>query len=165
MYLLIPGRHQLLTNFQFSYLENILSQGLAAKRDAFGHAIPHTEPVTAIIFAVTSANHSGTRRNPLPFYLRAIAIEAMGNALSVPVFSYGVDDVGNLSNFADYTIKRIRHDSDFQFDLTPENTVVLCSTPYCRCMPILVIPFCPRSWRISAPGNITSLCPGISWRK
>ncbi|UYQ91378.1 transferase [Chitinophaga horti] len=129
MYLLIPGRHQLLTKFQFSYLQQIVQQGLGGQTDAFGNTLPHSSPVTAVIFAVTSANHSGTRRNPLPFYLRALAIEAMGNDLGVPVFSYGIDDVGELPNFASYTIKRLRHDSDFQFELTPENTVVICSTP------------------------------------
>ncbi|WP_295121393.1 transferase [uncultured Chitinophaga sp.] len=129
MYLLIPGRHQLLTNFQFGYLQQIISQGIHTQSDVFGREIPQRGPVEAVIFAITSANHSNTRRNPLPFYLRSIAIEAMGNELTVPVYSYGIDDVGNLPNFASYTIKRIRHDSDFQFELSPENTVVICSTP------------------------------------
>lgn len=128
MYLLIPGRHQLLTKFQFQYLQNIISNGLQNFTDAFGNPIDKTGKIEAVLFAVTSSNHSNTRRNPLPFYLRAISIEAFGNQLGVPAYIYGIDDVGNLPNFADYTIKRIKHESEGQIHCTPENTVVICST-------------------------------------
>ncbi len=84
MYLLIPGRHQLLTKFQFQYLQNIISNGLQNFTDAFGKPIDKTGKIEAVLFAVTSSNHSNTRRNPLPFYLRAISIEAFGNQLGVP---------------------------------------------------------------------------------
>src|SRR5688500_15930183 len=100
MYLLIPGRHQLLTSFQSSYLQNIIEEGLKNQFDVDGNLFDIIEPIEAIIFAATSANHSNTRRNPLPFYLRAISIEAFSNSLSVPVYIYGVDDVGSLPNFA-----------------------------------------------------------------
>lgn len=129
MYLLIPGRHQLLTQFQFQYLQRIIQQDLQGEKDVFGHTINEPKKIEAVLFAVTSANHSNTRRNPLPFYLRAISIEAFGHELGCPTYIYGIDDVGSLSNFADYTLKRIRHDSDGQFPCTPENTFVICSTP------------------------------------
>lgn len=128
MYLLIPGRHQLLTSFQSHYLQTILKQGLRKQKDVNGKLIDADEKIDAIIFAVTSANHSNTRRNPLPFYLRAISIEAFGNHLDVPVYIYGIDDVGSLPNFASYTLKRIKHESELQFNLTPQNTIVVCST-------------------------------------
>jgi hypothetical protein len=128
MYLLIPGRHQLLTAFQSDYLQTILREGLCQQKDVNGNLITADEKIDAIIFAVTSANHSNTRRNPLPFYLRAITIEAFSNHLDVPLYIYGVDDVGSLSNFASYTLKRIKHDSELQFNLIPKNTIVVCST-------------------------------------
>jgi SAM-dependent methyltransferase len=128
MYLLIPGRHQLLTSFQFQYLQTILTNGLSDQVDVNGDRLKTNDKIDAIIFAVTSANHSNTRRNPLPFYLRAISIEAFGNELDVPTYIYGIDDVGSLANFASYTLKRIKHDSEHQFDLTPQNTLVVCST-------------------------------------
>ncbi len=71
MYLLIPGRHQLLTKFQFQYLQNIINNGLKSFTDAFGNPIDKTGKIEAVPFAVTSSNHSNTRRNPLPFYLQA----------------------------------------------------------------------------------------------
>jgi hypothetical protein len=129
MYLLIPGRHQLLTQFQFRYLQHLIENGLQNEKDVFGKPTGSTEKIEAILFAVTSANHSNTRRNPLPFYLRAITIEAFGNALNVPVYIYGIDDVGQVSNFAGYTLKRIQHDSEGLFHCTPQNTMVICSTP------------------------------------
>ncbi len=113
MLLLIPGRHHLLTNFQFKYLSEVI----------------RSENISAVIFAVTSANHSNTRRNPLPFYLRALAIDEFGRSLGVPCFIYGIDDVGNVRNFSSYTIKRIQHESEGQFDIDPSNTLIVCSTP------------------------------------
>jgi hypothetical protein len=112
MYILIPGRHHLLTDFQFKYLNRLVQQ----------------ENITAIIFAVTSSNHLGTKRNPIPFYLRSMIIQEFSSYLDVPVFVYGIDDVGVIDNFAGYTIKTIRHSSEGLHNLTPENTTVICST-------------------------------------
>jgi len=129
MYLLIPGRHQLLTQFQFQYIQGLIKNGLKNEKDVFGKPVGGNSKIEAVLFAVTSANHSNTRRNPLPFYLRAITIEAFGNELSVPTYMYGIDDVGYVPNFAEYTLKRIQHDSEGQFHCTPDNTIVICSTP------------------------------------
>ncbi len=130
MYLLFPGRHQLLTNFQFNYLYRIAQAGVAQEPDVNGQWLgADFGPVEAIIFAVTSANHSHTRRNPLPFHLRVIQIEDFSDGLPVPSYVFGIDEVGALDNFADYTLKRIRHESEGLFELTPQNTVVVCSTP------------------------------------
>ncbi len=130
MYLFFPGRHQILTSFQFQYLHTVINAGAGAIRDAKGNQRwKDSERIDAIIFAVTSANHSNTRRNPLPFYLRALIIQEFARELNVPVYIYGVDDVGNLQNFASYTVKRVHHESENKFALTPENTAVICSTP------------------------------------
>ncbi|MBV8254798.1 MAG: transferase [Chitinophaga sp.] len=115
MYLLIPGRHHLLTDFQFKYLNGLVN----SRRE--GH-------IEGIIFAVTSANHGGTKRNPIPFYLRAMIIQEFSNYLDVPVHIYGIDDAGVIPNFTGYTLKTIRHASEGMHTLTPENTLVVCST-------------------------------------
>lgn len=85
--------------------------------------------VEGVIFAATSANHSGTKRNPVPFYLRAMMIQEFCKDLAVPTFLYGIDDVGNMENFANYTLKQIKHQSEGEIDLSPANTLVICSTP------------------------------------
>ena len=56
-------------------------------------------------------------------------IEKLGEQFSVPTYIYGIDDVGNVPNFAEYTVKRIEHESEGLFDLTPQNTLVICATP------------------------------------
>src|SRR5688572_4441592 len=127
MYLLIPGRHHLITQFQFDYLKKLCSE--LKHQDVNGEELTIEQPPEAIIFAITSANHSNTRRNPLPFYLRAIAIEAMSRELTVPVYIFGINDVGNIPNFANYTIKCIQHESEGLLQCHPGNTLVICSTP------------------------------------
>ncbi len=156
MYLLFPGRHQLLTAFQFSYLNSIISGGRDKCIDINGKSIS-IDRLDAIVFAVTSANHSNTRRNPIPFYLRALAIQEFARELNVPSYVYGIDDVGNLPNFASYTIKRIKHESEGFFDFNPANTVVLCSTPVLEMYDDLGFSILPaelenrRSWKYHTP--------------
>jgi len=128
MYLLIPGRHHLLTDFQFKYLNRLIQCKLEGEADVHG-APQKAQDTTAIIFAVTSANHLGTKRNPIPFYLRSMIIQEFSNYLELPVYVYGIDDVGVINDFAEYTVKTIRHSSEGLHVLTPENTIVICSTP------------------------------------
>jgi len=129
MYILFPGRHHLLTTFQFEYLKAILQTGFKNFFDFRGHLITEKHPVDGIIFAVTSANHSGTKRNPIPFYLRAMMIQEFCREFDVPSFVFGIDDVGTLEDFASYTLKQIKHQSDYKLNLNKENTLVICSTP------------------------------------
>lgn len=128
MYILFPGRHHLLTNYQFTYLYSILLRGLKNTNDINGNLIQTDQKIDGIIFAITSANHSNTRRNPISLYLRAMAIEEFSSIFTVPTFIYNINDVGYLEDFASYTIKAIKVKSDNMHDLTSDNTVVLCST-------------------------------------
>ena len=117
MNLLIPGRHHLLTNFQFRYLFRFSQAGLE-----------NGEPLDAVIFAVTSSNHAGTRRNPLPLLARAIQIQLFGQGLGVDVYAYGIPDAGERADFADIVLKTITHESSGLHALTPQNTMVAGST-------------------------------------
>lgn len=137
MYILIPGRHHLLTDFQFKYLLSLVQGGLQHAADVYGKKLGVSEPVTAIIFAVTSSNHSNTRRNPVPFYQRSLAIQDFCRDLEVPGYIFGVDDIGTTPDFASYTIKRIEHESDGVLDIRPDNTIVLCSTPVYKMYEVL----------------------------
>ncbi|MEM0939215.1 MAG: transferase [Bacteroidota bacterium] len=129
MYLIIPGRHHLLTQFQFKYLYALSQSKLSEVKDVNGNKITDNQPIEGIIFAVTSANHCGTKRNPIPFYLRAMIIQEFSKDLDVPVYVFGIDDVGYLENFASYTLKQIAHQSEYTLQLNPENTYVVCSSP------------------------------------
>jgi SAM-dependent methyltransferase len=107
-YLLFPGRHHLLTRFQAEFLTR-------QARDA------------TVVWAVTSANHENTKRNPVPFHRREAAIERLSaqeglRSLVVPVF-----DTARTDRFAAVTVKNVEVATGLA--LTPANTVVGCSTP------------------------------------
>lgn len=124
--ILIPGRHHLLTNFQYEYLKNLLSDGQSL--DINGQPIK-LRPSPNIIWAVTSANHENTRRNPIPSNRREQAIETFCEELPATSFSYPINDLGYTQRFADFVIKEITVQSRGQFNISPSNTLVLCSTP------------------------------------
>jgi SAM-dependent methyltransferase len=108
-FVLFPGRHHVLTRFQAGYL-----RGLAG-------------PQGTVVWAVTSANHENTRRNPIPYDRREAAIERFSLAeglrsLVVPVF-----DTAWTDRFAEVTLKNV--EAALGQRLTPSDTVVACSTP------------------------------------
>ena len=129
MYLLIPGRHHFITEFQYKYLYRLIESGLENETDVFGQTLNSNAPVEGVIFAITSANHSGTKRNPIPFYQRSLIIQELSHQLNAPCYIFGIDDVGYTPQFAKHTLKSIAHQSEGRFSLFPENTVVICSTP------------------------------------
>lgn len=126
MILLIPGRHHLVTRFQASYLFRFLNAGMDGEYDTSGR--PLEGRISRAVFAVTSADHAATRRNPLPFFLRALAIHGLGQEIGADIAIYGIDEAGDREDFAGYTVKTILHDSEGAVDLSPENCVVACST-------------------------------------
>lgn len=128
-HLLFPGRHHLLTNFQLEYLTRITSGDRAALHDVHGSPIELDEPIQTLLWVVTSANHSNTRRNPLPAHRREVAIEEFSEQLDVESYVFLIDDLGYTDRFCEYVLKKIAVDSLGRFALTPQNTVVACSTP------------------------------------
>ncbi|GAA1620246.1 hypothetical protein GCM10009679_26270 [Saccharothrix algeriensis] len=108
-FVLFPGRHHVLTRFQARYLSELAG------------------PETTVIWAVTSANHANTRRNPVPYHRREAAIERFSaqtglRSLVVPVF-----DTAPTDRFAEVTLKNVTVDTGLA--LGTGNTVVACSTP------------------------------------
>ncbi|HQB62186.1 MAG TPA: transferase, partial [Spirochaetota bacterium] len=66
MHILFPGRHHLLTDYQFKYIYRLIQAGLDGVLDINGETIKTNSKIEDIIFAVTSCNHSNTCRNPIP---------------------------------------------------------------------------------------------------
>jgi SAM-dependent methyltransferase len=132
-YLLFPGRHLVNTTFQDRYLKHVLGRtpsslvGFIAGRGALLNA------PTEIIFAVTSANQENSRFNPIPFHIRAIGVDRFAwqlqAELKVRYRIFGIPHYGHTNNFASFTIKEIDLQSERAIQLTPENCLVLCSTP------------------------------------
>ena len=113
--ILFPGRHHLLTKFQHDYLEKIVIEGINGKK------------VDRIIFAVTSSDHANTRRNPVPLYLRVLAIEKFSRGLPCEIKIYPIPDVSQTNKFAEYLIHQIEYQGGEK--INPKNTVLACSTP------------------------------------
>jgi hypothetical protein len=128
-YLLFPGRHHALTKFQSNYLAAVIGSDLSSLQDVNGQPLALAEPVHQIVWAITSANHSNTRRNPIPANRREVAIEDLSSDLQVESLVYSIDDLGENGRFAEYVLKKIEVESRGKIRLTPSNTVVGCSTP------------------------------------
>ena len=114
-YLLIPGRHQAITQFQVSHLKELL-----AREDV--------ERGAQVIWAVTSANHAGTQRNPVSGSRRIGMIEAVALAEDIPSQSYRITNMTEKPDFSHYVVESIRLESKGRVMMTPDNTLVICST-------------------------------------
>ena len=131
--LLFPGRHLLTTRFQEDYLRHLLSAPLISIKEILPGKLVPVEPIGRIVFAITSSNQEHSRFNPVAFYLRSIGVDrlghsiAKGNAVQRQIF--GIPHYGHTTNFAEFTLKEVHEQSERAISLSPENTIVLCSTP------------------------------------
>jgi len=113
--ILFPGRHHMLTKFQYTYLRSVIDQGISEKK------------IDRVVFAVTSADHANTRRNPVPLYLRVLAIEKFSRDLPCEIKIYPIPDVAQTDKFAEYILHQIEYHGGEK--LTSKNTVLASSTP------------------------------------
>ena len=132
-YLLFPGRHLLNSAFQARYLRGVL-QMPPEELQFWGHAAAAlTQPLSHIIFAVTSANQQHSRYNPIPFHVRAIGLDRFARdlemSLGIQYRIFGIPHYDPTPKFARYLLQEIAEQSEGAIELTPENCVVLCSTP------------------------------------
>jgi len=102
-YVLFPGRHHVLTQFQAAYLSALLN---GERADHLGTPIDPL-PNATVVFAVTSWDRSGTRRNPLPGHRREAAIELFGQEADVPHLTIPVPNVTPTPRFADVIINAV----------------------------------------------------------
>ncbi len=132
-YLLFPGRHLVNTRFQEHYLKRLLSTKPSALPGLISGRCELSEPPTEIIFAITSANQENSRFNPIPFHVRAMGVDRFARDLRQRMpFRFrvvGIPHYGHTQNFAEFTVKEIANQSEQAIQLTPENCLVLCSTP------------------------------------
>ncbi len=121
---LLPGRHHVLTRFQADYLHALLAGEVT---DTEGASVEVAEDAV-VVWAVTSANHRGTRRNPVPASRREAAIERFALAEGIESLVVGVVDVAPTDRFAQLTVKTVAHETGGRRTPTPADTVVACST-------------------------------------
>jgi len=132
-YLLFPGRHLVNTVFQEQYLKRVFTEKPASLPGYLPGRAGLRGPPTNIVFAITSANQENSRYNPIPFHIRAIGVDRFArqlqNQFSFRYRIFGIPHYGHTENFAGFTIKEIELQSEQMIQLTPENCLVLCSTP------------------------------------
>lgn len=161
MNLFFSGRHHLLTNFQHDYLSRVLRDGVNGKK------------ITKIIFAINSSNHENTRRNPVPLYLRVLAISRFAADFPCNVKIYPIPDVQYTRRFAEYMLAQIRYQGGER--LTPQNTIVAHSTPSIVVMfrklgftvlPVELLHAKPETYRTRRPFEVVELLAkaGKRWR-
>lgn len=132
-YLLFPGRHLLNTVWQERYLYQVLRMPLESLHFWQGQRPPpNLPPIDRILFAVTSANQAHSRYNPIPFHVRAIGVDRFAAefkaSLGVTYRILGIPHFDPTPRFASYILKEIEEQTEGDLELTPANTVVLCST-------------------------------------
>ena len=132
-FLLFPGRHLVNTVFQEQYLKRVLTEPPASLPGFIAGSATVAKPPTEIIFAITSPNQENSRFNPIPFHIRAVGVDRFARQLQKHApFRYrvlGIPHYGHTHNFAAFTVKEIAYQSEQTIQLTPENCIVLCSTP------------------------------------
>lgn len=124
-YVVVPGRHHLLTRFQADYLRRLLA---GEERDEEGRPIVVAADAV-IVWAVTSANHSATRRNPFPEHRREAAIEILAHVERIPSIVVPVVDVAPTPRFAEITLKQIAYATAERIVPTPTISLIATSTP------------------------------------
>jgi len=131
IYLLFHGRHIVHTREQEKLLWEVLNTPVG-KLDLFGQTNINPEAkITHVVFAITSANKSNSRFNPLPLHLRAIGVDrfftpyrenlCIGNTI-VPIPHFNPTD-----KYVEILTKEIKNAENIA--LAPTNTIVLASTP------------------------------------
>ena len=124
-FLLIPGRHHVLTRFQARYFAQVLAGQVPDRR---GQPIPFVDGAE-LIWAVTSANHANTRRNPIPANRREVAIELFSQQERFRSLVVPIVDVAPTDRFAEITLKAVTAQTGDSLVLMPANCVVATSTP------------------------------------
>ncbi|MBI9114858.1 methyltransferase domain-containing protein [Sanguibacter sp. YZGR15] len=113
----------MVTSFQVEYLRSVLA-GQAVDTDGLPvRPIPGAQ----VVWAVTSATHSGTRRNPVPAHRREALVERVSAVEKLPSLVAPVADVPPSPRFATTVVSSVELTCGVR--LTPDDTVVACSTP------------------------------------
>lgn len=121
-YVLIPGRHHGVTRFQAAYLRRLLA---GDEVDTSGAPVP-IAPDASLVWAVTSASHAHTRRNPISGARRQGLLERVAAVEGLPSYVVQVPDVPPHPRFSSLVVTTAA--TDLGVEITPATTVVACST-------------------------------------
>jgi SAM-dependent methyltransferase len=130
-YLLLPGRQIVNTEYQERYIDSILGMDASALPEMMGDA--PSGPITDIVFGITSSNKSNSRYNPLPLEVRSILVYEFCRRLrerhEFAFHIVGVPHYPPTVHFLEIVLKEIAEQTQDRLVLTPQNTILLTSTP------------------------------------
>lgn len=125
LHVLFPGRHHAVTAFQVDYLTRLLA---GKERDTAGEPITFVDQAD-VVWAITSASHANTRRNPVPGHRRVGLVERIAAAAGIPSLVVEVPDVTAHPRFAQLVATTATTELPHLSEVTPQTTIVACSTP------------------------------------
>lgn len=125
-HVLFPGRHHAVTRFQTEYLTRLLA---GEEVDSNGDPIVMADDAH-IVWAVTSASHANTRRNPVPSHRRVGLIERIAAVEELPSVVVEIPDVPNHPRFAHLVVTTATTELNHLPAVDPSTTIVACSTDY-----------------------------------
>ncbi len=120
---LLPGRHHIVTRYQVAYLQELLAGRV---EDGSGRRVRLSRDAQ-VVWAITSANHRGTRRNPVPAHRREAVVERVGALTGLPFAVVPVVDTSPTARFATTVVETVAAELGERPD--PATTLVACSTP------------------------------------
>lgn len=133
-YLLLPGRHHLFTAFQQAYVHQCMGLPLSELSMLSKGTLPSIAgTLEHLVLAITSANQAHSRYNPIAFVHRAIGADRfagqLARGLGIGYSIVGIPHYPPTERFAELTLKELAAQTEGRLQLTPANTVVMCSTP------------------------------------
>lgn len=120
---LFTGRLHITTKFQQKELAAL--KGVSPKK----FRIKITEPFDTIVVVVTSADHKGTKRNPLAIERRVEALIPFLEAIGMNYKIVSIPDIPDDKKWVDFVEKQIEYQSQESVSINPRNTVLFSSTP------------------------------------
>lgn len=130
--LLLPGRQLVTTTFQEECIKDALSKNIE-NLDLYNSKKFKDKKINKIIFAITSFNQDNSRYNPISFYHRFLGVDRFcqefKKSFNIKYSIFGIPHYNVIPNFPTVVNKEIESQSDGRLKITPENTIVFCSTP------------------------------------
>ncbi len=127
--LLVPGRHLLTSQFMVTYFDAVFSTPVSAQAMVPG-GTQIVEPITHVVFPITSANQHGSRYNPVPLYARIAGLERTiapyREKYGIKVSYVPVPHIASRTDFATYILKHVA--THLTEELVPASTIVWTST-------------------------------------
>jgi SAM-dependent methyltransferase len=118
-----------------------------------------------LLFVITAADQSGTRRHPLTAAQRADVVRELADALGLPFEIHSVADIPDSKHWPRHVLDAIRPETEAALD--PEHAAVVAANPdVLRRFEALGFPTLPLAFEGDLPADVfEALAAGRDWKK